>query len=100
MRRFVLLLAFAPLLLIQCGASGPRSSPLVDAVRSGDVAAVRALCAGGADPNEPVGGNNWPPLMHALPKNQLCTAAAPIDFRPQIHPGEASGTTPLLMASR
>src|SRR5258705_11424968 len=90
MRRFVLLLAFAPLLLIQCGASGPRSSPLVDAVRSGDVAAVRALCAGGADPNEPVGGENWPPPIHAVHKNHPRHAPALDVSRTLISPGDDS----------
>jgi ankyrin repeat protein len=69
------------------------------AVRSGDVARTRALLASGADPNRPVGVNGWPPLMHAVHKNQLETAAALIDRGASIDKGGPEGMTPLMMAA-
>lgn len=102
MRRSVLLLALLPLLAISCAGSATSSTQsagsLTDAVRSGDVATVRALCAHGADPNEPSGGNGWPPLMHAVHKNQLGTAAALLDAGARIDE-VSSGMTPLMMAA-
>lgn len=60
-----------------CG--GYKGSPLVVAARDGKVAEVRSLLAEGADPNLPDGGNGWPPLMHAIHKNQRTTALALLD---------------------
>jgi ankyrin repeat protein len=100
MRRLALLALLLTLLLtMACVAKRSSGSPLVDAVRSGDVAAVRALCAGGADPNEPAGGNDWPPLIHAIHKNQLGTAAALLDAGADVNHADASGMTALMMAA-
>ena len=69
------------------------------AVRAGDVARTRALLASGADPNRSVGVNGWPPLLHAVHKNQLGTAAALIDRGASIDKGGPEGMTPLMMAA-
>lgn len=95
MRRFVLILLF----VIGCVASSNKDSDLTNAVRSGDVSAVRALCARGADPNAPSGGNGWPPLMHAVHKNELGTAAALLDAGADVNAPAPNGLTPLMMAS-
>jgi ankyrin repeat protein len=95
MRRLFLIL----LLIVGCVASGNKSSDLTEAVRSGDVAAVKMLCARGVDPNLPTGRNGWAPLMHAVHKNQLGTAAALLAAGAD--PNRAAGgmMTPLMMAA-
>ena len=94
MRRSLLLLLF-----IGCAASGNKSTTLTTAVREGDVATVRALCAHGADPNQPSGGNGWVPLMHAVHKNQLGTAAALLDAGADVDRADPGTMTPLMMAA-
>jgi uncharacterized protein len=90
------ILAVALLLL---GCSHQKESPLVGAVRAGNVEAVRTLIKGGADPNATSGGNDWPPLLHAVHVNQLQTAAALIDGGAAIDAASSSGMTPLMMAA-
>lgn len=90
------------MLVIAFGACVVRTaeqSPLVTAARSGDVATIRALAAHGADLNAPSGGNNWTPLMHAVHKNQLGTAAALIEAGAQVDRAAPGGMTPLMMAA-
>ena len=49
-------------------------SPLAAAARRGDLAEIDRLIAAGADPHAGSGVNEWPPLMHALHKNQKAAA--------------------------
>ncbi|HKR62156.1 MAG TPA: ankyrin repeat domain-containing protein, partial [Thermoanaerobaculia bacterium] len=95
MRRLLLLLV----LILGCTVSGNKDSALTDAVRAGDVATVRTLCARGADPNTPSGENGWPPLMHAVHKNQLGTAAALLDAGADPNAANDRGMSALMMAS-
>jgi ankyrin repeat protein len=46
----------------------------ISAASNGETAAIRALIAAGADPGLPGGVNGWPPLMHAIHKNQKAAA--------------------------
>src|SRR5512140_531592 len=62
---------------IGCGREG--GSPLIGAVRRGDVTQARQLLNSGADPNRREGVNNWTPLMHAVHKNQAGTARTLIE---------------------
>ncbi|HEX9164236.1 MAG TPA: ankyrin repeat domain-containing protein, partial [Thermoanaerobaculia bacterium] len=72
---------------------------LTGAVRDGDVVHVRAVLAHGADPNRPTGVNSWTPLIHAVHKNELGTAAALIDGGADVNRGAPDGMTPLMMAA-
>ena len=75
-------------------------SQLCDAARNGDVAQIKALTAKGADPNEPSGGYDWTPLMHAVHKNQIASVAALLDAKANPNLAAAStGRTPLMMAA-
>jgi ankyrin repeat protein len=73
--------------------------PLVTAARSGDVQSIRALCARGADPDQPSGGNAWTPLLHAVHKNQPGSVAALLDAGATPDRATGSGMTPLIMAA-
>jgi ankyrin repeat protein len=57
----------------EAGAYG--MTPLASAARNGRVDAIELLLARGADPHLGCGVNRWTPLLHALHKNQLATAA-------------------------
>src|SRR5260370_24720764 len=48
---------------------------LTGAARNGDIATMQALIEGGADLNQRGGVNGWPPLMHAIHKNQSAAVA-------------------------
>lgn len=87
------------LLLISCAGNPPQFDPLAGAARNGDVNSVRQLLAHGADPNAPTGGNGWPPLMHAIHKHQLATAAALLDGGADVNRAAPNGDTPLMMAA-
>jgi hypothetical protein len=87
------------LLLLGCAPSGVKSDRLTRAVRDGDVAAVRALCARGADPNQMSGGNGWTLLLHAVHRNQLGTAAALLDAGADVNLPSSKRLTPLMMAA-
>ncbi len=69
------------------------------AVRAGDVDRTGALLARGADPNRPSGLNEWPPLLHAVHKNQLATAKVLLEHGADVNRGTHDGTTPLMMAA-
>lgn len=90
-----------PLLLLvaACSTPGNEFTPLANAARSGDVAAVRTLCAGGADANARTGSNGWTPLLHAVHKNQSGTVAALLDSGAVVDAASPNGTTPLMMAA-
>lgn len=87
------------LLVLGCAASSSTESTLTRAVRDGDAAAVRALCARGADPDQPSGGNGWSPLMHAVHKNQTGTAVALLDAGAHVDRAAPGGMTPLMMTA-
>lgn len=85
-------------LLIGCIRYAP-FTPLADAARAGDIAAIRDLTAHGADPNEAVGQNNWTPLEHAIHKAQLKSVEVLLDAGADPNRADAGGTTPLMMAA-
>ena len=86
------------LLLAGCAAR-TEVSPLVAAVRNGNVAETKTLIARGADVNAPSGVNRWTPLLHAVHKNQLDTAAALLAAGADPNRAAPDGTTPLMMAA-
>jgi ankyrin repeat protein len=88
------------LILVSCQSRvGAERDDLTWAVRNGKVAEVRMLLAQGEDANRPVGVNSWPPLMHAVHKNQIGTAAALLEHGADINRGGPDGMTPLMMAA-
>lgn len=98
MRRMLLALLVAAFLIV-CNAGYAPDSSLTGAARAGDVAAVKTLLARGADPNAPAGVNGWPPLMHAIHKNQIGTATALIDAGADVNRPGGGGVTPIMMAA-
>jgi ankyrin repeat protein len=92
------ILVFALVSAVAC-----RHTPEIDelplAVRAGDVNRTLALLARGANPNRPSGANDWPPLMHAVHKNQLGTAEALLTHGADADRGAFDGMTPLMMAA-
>ena len=89
-------------LVIAVGGCVVRSSsqtPLVYAVRTGDVATIRTLAAQGIDLNAPSGGNRWTPLIHAVHKNQIASAKALIEAGADVDRATSSGMTALIMAA-
>src|SRR5712691_8686627 len=91
-------IVLSALLVMSCYDASD-DEPLTFAVRAGDVAKTRALLAGGADPNRPVGVNGWPPLVHAVHKNALGTAEVLLERGADINRGGPEGMTPLMMAA-
>jgi ankyrin repeat protein len=75
------------------------STTLIGAARNGDVQAIRALADGGADLDERGGVNGWPPLMHAIHKNQKAAVAALLDAGADPNERAGGGSTPLIMAA-
>jgi ankyrin repeat protein len=94
-------MVMAAVLLTACFYARARDeqSPLVRAVRDGDVPRVRALLARGADPNEPEGVNGWTPLLHAVHKNQPGSVRALLDGHADVNRAAPNGATPLMMAA-
>jgi hypothetical protein len=73
-------------------------SGFIDAVRNGDVPALRQMLANGADANATEGINDWTPLLHAIHKNQLGSVEALLDGHAD--PNRAvKSMTPLMMAA-
>jgi ankyrin repeat protein len=92
--------AVIALLLLGCGVRPyAHLTPLVDAARAGDAAAVRSLLAGGADPNEPAGNNGWTPLLHAIHKQQIGSVEALLEGGADVNRPSPDRTTPLMMAA-
>ncbi len=80
-----------------CGREG--GSPLIGAVRRGDVTQTRQLLNSGADPNRREGVNNWTPLMHAVHKNQTGTARVLIEGGAEVDARGPHEETALMMAA-
>jgi ankyrin repeat protein len=92
--------ALITILLAGCGMRPyPEFTPLADAARAGDVAAVRNLIRQGANPNEPTGGNNWTPLLHAIHTAQIKSVDALLDGGADPNKVAGDGFTPLMMAA-
>lgn len=70
-RRFVLPLVMLCAVAIGACGSGVPVSPLAAAARAGDVAEIDRLLDSGADINAGSGVNDWPPIIHAIHKQQL-----------------------------
>jgi ankyrin repeat protein len=97
MRRSVVLLL--ALTLAACTVRRDELTPLVNAARSGDVQTIRLICAHGADPDQPSGGNDWTPLLHAVHKNQAASVAALLDAGANVNRATSSGMTPVMLAA-
>ena len=96
-----LLIAFLTIVFVFPGGSGQAAgeSPLVEAARKGDVAAVRALIAKRADVNEP-GRDGSTALLWAAYQSDLPMAQALIAAGAKPNTPNKYGVTPLLQASR
>lgn len=79
-----------------CGRGSP-ATPLANAVRAGDLAAIDGLVSAGADVNEPSGVNDWPPVIHAIHKGQRSAMRKLLERGASLD-GHV-GQTALLMAS-
>jgi uncharacterized protein len=86
------------LLLVNCG-SHTTSPSLIQAARDGRADLIPALVKQGADPNQRAGVNGWPPLMHAIHKNQKGSVIALLDAGGDVNGRSADGSTPLMMAA-
>jgi len=89
----------ATAMLGACGGERPDSSNLIGAARCGDVAAIRSLIANGADPGLRGGVNGWPPLMHAIHKDQKKAVEALLDAGADPNERSSGGSTALIMAA-
>jgi ankyrin repeat protein len=92
-------LALITALLLGCARPYREFTPLADAARAGDVAAIRNLIRQGADPNEPTGGNNWTPLLHAIHTAQIKSVEALLDGGADPNKVAGDGFTALMMAA-
>lgn len=93
-----IVLATAALLLAGCG-SRPVMPSLIDAAREGRVDLISSLVKQGADPNQRAGVNGWPPLMHAIHKNQKGSVVALLDAGADVNARGDGGLTALMMAA-
>ncbi len=75
------------------------TTPLIGAARDGDTARIRALVAGGANPNGRGGVNGWTPLEHAVHKNRIESVQALLDAGADPNAASPKGVTPLIMAA-
>lgn len=76
------------------------TTPLIRAAREGHAAAVTALTAAGADPNQyDTGPNGWTPLLHAVHTRQAETVRALITAGADVNKPAPNGLTPLAMAA-
>ncbi len=92
--------SFAALFLLACNVHPyAHFTPLADAARAGDLAAIHQLTSRGADPNEAAGNNNWTPLLHAIHTRQIGSVAALLDGGADINRVSGDGITPLMMAA-
>jgi ankyrin repeat protein len=92
--------SLAALFLLACNVRPyAHFTPLADAARAGDIAAIHQLIGRGADPNEIAGNNNWTPLLHAIHKGEIGAVTALLDGGADINRVGADGVTPLMMAA-
>jgi hypothetical protein len=95
--RSVLAAVFAAFWLAGCTMQP--DDPLIGAARSGNTQALKALLAGGADPDRRWGVNNWTPLMHAIHKNQKASVELLLGGGADMNARGADGVTALMMAA-
>ena len=92
----------ACLVAAACLAAAPASArveaPLIDAARTGDVAGIRALLAGAADPDEP-SLDGTTALHWAANRDDLAMARLLLDAGARPRVANRYGTTPLLVAA-
>ncbi|HSS76772.1 MAG TPA: ankyrin repeat domain-containing protein [Thermoanaerobaculia bacterium] len=73
---------------------------LIWASRSGRTEAIAELAHAGVDPNQQDSGpNGWPPLIHAVHKNQLGSVRALLSAGAQPDLAAPNGLTPLMLAA-
>jgi ankyrin repeat protein len=73
---------------------------LIWASRSGQTEAIAELAHAGVDPNQQDSGpNGWPPLMHAIHKNQLGSVRALLSAGAEPDLAAPNGLTPLMLAA-
>lgn len=73
---------------------------LIWASRSGRTDSIAELAHAGVDPNQQDSGpNGWPPLMHAVHKNQLESVRALLSAGAEPDLANPAGLTPLMLAS-
>ena len=94
---FVLLAVL--LLVAGCSRTPWASSPLIQAAREGDAAAIQRLLAAGADPDRPGGSHGWTPLIHAIHKNQRDSVEALLDGGADMNRKVGHGATALMLAA-
>lgn len=82
--------------VLACGKGAP-ATPLAAAAREGSLADIDRLIASGANPNEPSGRADWPPLVHAIHKRQHAAVERLLERGASVA-GDA-GRTALFMAS-
>jgi ankyrin repeat protein len=98
--RPLLRFSLAALFLLACNVRPyAHFTPLADAARAGDIAAIHQLISHGADPNEVAGQNNWTPLLHAIHKGEIGSVTALLDGGADINRISGDGVTPLMMAA-
>jgi hypothetical protein len=91
-------LALMVLWLTSCG-SRPALPSLADAARDGRTDLIPVLVKQGADPNQRAGVNGWPPIMHAIHKNQKGSVIALLDAGADVNARSTDGSTALMMAA-
>jgi len=94
MRRFAALA-----ILVLTGCIHETDDTLIGAARLGHVDKVKAFIQQGADLNAGAGVNGWPPLMHAIHKNQRGSVIALLEAGADPNRTGANGLTPLMMAA-
>ncbi len=73
---------------------------LIWASRSGRTGSIAELARAGVDPNQQDSGpNGWPPLMHAVHKNQLESVRALLSAGAEPDLANPDGLTPLMLAA-
>ncbi len=73
--------------------------PVIGAARSGNLGELEKLLAAGADPDVHAGVNGWPPLMHAIHKNQEGSVKVLLAHHANVNATGDGGATPLIMAA-
>ena len=73
---------------------------LIWAARSGRTGSIAEMVRAGVDPNQQDSGpNGWPPLMHAVHKNQLESVRALLSAGAEPDFANPDGLTPLMLAA-